>query len=182
MSLLVAFSGPIGSGKSTVSRQVALELGGIWSGFGNTVRAIAAERNIPNERKALQSLGADLVANSPDTFCRRVIASSDAKPSQDLIIDGVRHISIRNHLRALSPPRRFCLIYVDAAPDLRMSRLKTRDGLSADEVAELSKHSTEVEVETQLSQQADKKIQNFSDPAIAVDEVLEFLRSFRKMS
>jgi dephospho-CoA kinase len=178
MNFLVAFSGPMGSGKSTISKQVAAQVGGKWTGFGDAVRSIAKERSLVGGREMLQELGAELVAKSPELFCRRVISEASAATDQLLVVDGVRHKSIRDHLAAVSWPRRFCLVYVDAPLELRLDRLKSRDGLSAEKAAALANHSTEIEVENKLRQLADKRVDNFANPALAIEAVISFLQTF----
>jgi cytidylate kinase len=151
----LAFSGSIGSGKTSVSKRVASALGYGWNGFGSTVKRIAAERAIPINREALQSLGADLIANNPEAFCARVVDEARQAKDSPLVIDGLRHAHIRDVLRGLSAPRKLICIYVDVADDIRFNRLAERDGLSVLEIQTIERHSTEIEVNKELPQTVD---------------------------
>jgi dephospho-CoA kinase len=157
MSVAFAFCGSIGSGKSAVSRRFANRFAGAWNSFGNTVKLIATERAIEPSRENLQQIGAALVETEPENFCRRVLAgATDSQGSSEMIvIDGVRHRSILDHLRRLFTPNRLICVFVDAPLNIRVERLKDRDGLSEAQVLALQKHSTEVEVECDLRAAAD---------------------------
>ncbi len=77
---ILFFAGRLGSGKTTLSRAVANQLGARWNSFGNTVRKIAGERSLPMSRQNLQQLGSDLVDQTPEWFCNRVVA--EAEPNE----------------------------------------------------------------------------------------------------
>src|SRR6266852_1814791 len=104
MKPLFAFCGPIGSGKSSVSRAFAQVIGSAWNSFGATVREIAAERGLPLNRESLQEIGAAEVSKNRITFCRRVIDRAGADPRQGIVIDGLRHIDILEELRRAGAP------------------------------------------------------------------------------
>jgi dephospho-CoA kinase len=72
MSLLLCFSGQIGSGKSSVTTAISAALGWRRAGFGDYLRSeIARLGGDPNDRKALQNLGQKLVEDDSAAFCSR---------------------------------------------------------------------------------------------------------------
>jgi|ERR1017187_951538 dephospho-CoA kinase len=176
MNHLFAFCGPIGSGKSSVSKLFATKHGATWSGFGATVREIALERGLATDRGSLQCLGATLVKNEAGTFCRRVIALTARASDKPAVIDGLRHIAILQELRHILNPRKVVCIYVDAPLTIRLERVKKRDGLSPDQLARLEMHSTEVEVEHRLKGIADFVVDNQKSVAECVDSIMDWMQ------
>jgi dephospho-CoA kinase len=154
------FSGAIGSGKSTVSSQFARRIGAKWNSFGNTVRRIAAEQGIDPSRQNLQRLGAAAVEMNQEELCRKVIEGTEGGDEDYLVIDGVRHERILDCLRKSVSPRTLVAVFVDSPEQIRLERLRTRDGLSMDQITELQRHSTETEVETKLRTRADIVVSN----------------------
>jgi dephospho-CoA kinase len=160
MNTLFAFSGPIGSGKSDVSKRFAEIVGAKRNSFGSTVREIAIERGLPVSRGDLQALGALLVASERDGFCRRVVAIALNDLASPIVIDGLRHVEVLAELKRIVNPRMVRCIYVDAPPLVRLERVGLRDGLSQSALAELERHSTEVEVEQHLRARSDYIAEN----------------------
>ena len=173
---LFAFSGPIGSGKSNVSQLFAATIGGTWNSFGNAVRTVAVERGVPTDREGLQRLGAELVANERSSFCRRVVGQPSSDSEKPVVIDGLRHFEILEELRVVANPRNVVCVYVDAPLAIRLQRVNARDGLSADQLAKLQKHSTEVEVEQRLKSIADFCADNQSSPQQCVESILSWAK------
>jgi dephospho-CoA kinase len=174
MNTLFAFSGPIGSGKSDVSKLFAEQIGAKRNSFGSTVREIAVERGLSINRVGLQSLGAFLVASERDGFCRRVVSIALNNPASPIVIDGLRHIEILMELKRIVSPRTVRCIYVDASPSIRLERVRLRDGLSQSELAKLERHSTEVEVEQHLRAQADFIAENSNSLGECVQGLVEW--------
>ncbi|HMP06718.1 MAG TPA: AAA family ATPase, partial [Lacipirellulaceae bacterium] len=69
----LAFSGHIGSGKSTLSRAVADAIGAARVSFGDHVRAVARHQGEPETRERLQAIGEALVASKMNDFCQSVL-------------------------------------------------------------------------------------------------------------
>jgi dephospho-CoA kinase len=155
MKQYFAFSGPIGSGKSSVSKLFASTMGAGWAGFGSTIKEIALERHLPINRQELQRLGAELVEKERASFCGQVIAKGSNEQKPLAVIDGLRHLSVLEELRRLVGRERLLCIYVDAPQASRLERVRSRDGLSSEELADLEKHSTEIEVKNRLKEIAD---------------------------
>jgi dephospho-CoA kinase len=167
------FSGPIGSGKSSVSKLFASTIGAGWSGFGTVVKEIAVERQLPISREELQILGATLVRNERTSFCRRVITKATEACKNIAVIDGLRHVDVLEELRSLVGKGELLCVYVDAPQAVRLARVKTRDGLSAERIAELEKHSTEIEV-TNLKEVADFIASNVGSVEDCVASIVEW--------
>jgi dephospho-CoA kinase len=179
MSVLFAFSGPIGSGKSNVSKLFAERIGAKRNSFGGTVREIATERGLPVGRTDLQALGAILVASERDGFCRRVVAVALNDVLSTVVIDGLRHVEILAELKRIVDPRIVRCVYVDAPLSIRLERVRLRDGLSQSELVELQRHSTEVEVEQHLRAKSDYIADNSQTVGDCVERVIEWARGQR---
>ncbi len=170
------FCGKLGSGKSTVSKGVASRIGAKWNGFGSSVKSIAEERGLLTSRDQLQKLGAQLVIESPDFFCNRVLAEAGYSSSQVIVLDGLRHESILALLREkLAPDNLFC-VFVELEEKIRVDRIAKRNGLNEEEVRQLDTHSTEIEVE-KLRSVSDFVADNSKTPESAVDAVICWLDS-----
>lgn len=174
MNTIFAICGPIGSGKSSVSKQFAARIGATWNSFGSTTREIAKERGLPSTRQALQALGADLVANEQSKFCGRVLGAALRETDKPGVIDGLRHARILSCVRKIVDPRHVAVIYVDAPVEVRLQRVKLRDGLSEAQLAELDRHSTEVEVEQKLKALADFVADNSGTTELCVSEIVRW--------
>src|SRR5262249_926088 len=112
---VVCFSGRIGSGKTSVSRAVALQLRAAWTGFGEFMREAAVERGLdPGCRDVLQALGERLIAEQGvNWLCHEVIRRANWTPGQPLVIDGVRHIAVLDELRSQLSGHPLVLIHLD---------------------------------------------------------------------
>jgi cytidylate kinase len=154
MSLLVCFSGQIGSGKSTVSSAVADALGWSRAGFGDYVRAeVQRMGGDPTSREALQNLGQKLVENNATKFCRAVLQFGGFSPGDNFVIDGVRHLTIYDALVGLAPPSTAKLLFLRAGELNRSLRVKVRAD-SAD-FARAETHRVESELRDDLPLRAD---------------------------
>src|SRR5207237_1082407 len=74
--LVMALSGRIGSGKTTVSTEVARRLGWVRTSFGDYVRSLARSRGLDDSRETLQPLGASVLNEGVEPFCRAVLAQA----------------------------------------------------------------------------------------------------------
>lgn len=157
MSLLLCFSGQIGSGKSSVSAEVAKALGWRRTGFGDYLRSeIARSGGDPNDRQALQDLGQARVDKDALAFCRDVLASGGFRPGDNFVIDGIRHVSIFEHLAQVGKPSDAKLFFLDAGNATRSSRVQARS--DADDFERASKHRVEAELRQALPDCADATI------------------------
>jgi cytidylate kinase len=154
MSLLVCFSGQIGSGKSSVSAAVAEALGWRRTGFGDYLRSeITRLGGNPDSREALQDLGQKRVDEDPKSFCRDVLIAGGFKPGDNFVVDGVRHVSIFDILVAECKPTHTRLLFLGAVETTRIGRVQTRD--DAQDFARATTHRVEAELGDTLPQRAD---------------------------
>ena len=160
MQTNLLFAGRIGSGKTDVSKAVAEALGSRWNSFGAALKKIAAARGLPITRDNLQSLGEQMVACEPDDLCNRVLADAGPAGQQLVIIDGLRHRHICDVLKALLAPQPVRVVYVEVCDEVRRERLRNRDALTDAELERLEKHSTEIQVATDIRGLADLIVDN----------------------
>jgi cytidylate kinase len=154
VSLLLCFSGQIGSGKSSVSSAIAEALGWRRTGFGDYLRnEIARFGGDPSSRKALQDLGQSRVEGDPSAFCRDVLAAGGFQPGDDFVIDGIRHVGIFEILSIVSQPTRARLIFLGAAEATRIARVSERR--DRQDFARALGHRVESELRDALPQRAD---------------------------
>jgi len=123
----VAISGPIGSGKTTITRLLAEWLGWPSAAYGDIVRDVAAARGLPCDRGHLQETGAELIAGGWDQFTKLVLDRVRWAPGQPVIIDGVRHLGAIASLRRLTAPLLLLVAYLEIPPRAGLSRAHQRD-------------------------------------------------------
>lgn len=158
MSLLLCFSGQIGSGKSSVSAEVAKALGWRRTGFGDYLRGeIARSGGDPDDRQSLQDLGQTRVDEDALAFCRDVLSAGGFRQGENFVVDGVRHVSIFEHLARVSSPSDAKLIFLDAGKATRSSRVQTRS--DAKDFERASGHRVEAELYQALPDRADATIE-----------------------
>jgi hypothetical protein len=179
MSLLLCFSGQIGSGKSSVSIAVADALGWRRTGFSEYLRGEIIRRGgDPNDREALQDLGQGRVDDDPVTFCRDVLSAGGFVPAADFVIDGVRHVRIFEILAEVSLPSQARLLFLGALETTRIGRVKGR--ADAQDFTRASTHRVEAELREALPQRADGIVN--ADQAFdrVVSDCLELVREWRQ--
>lgn len=156
MGLVVAFSGRIGSGKSSVAVALADELGWPRAGFGDYLRSEIARRGgDPDSRQALQDYGQSLVEDDPEAFCAAVMASAGFLPGGNLLLDGIRHVAIYRIVQRLVSPSTSRLIYLAADEAVRVERVLTR-GRADEDLARAEQHQVEAELVEALPAAADQ--------------------------
>lgn len=144
--VVLGFAGPIGSGKSAVSRALAASLGWPRVAFGDYVRAIAGQRGLELTRPVLQEVGSSLINAGWDDFVLGVLAQAERRGSQGLLVDGIRHVAAIATLRKLVHPIPVLTIYLEAGLVLRRERL-LREGRDAFELELAEMHPVETELE-----------------------------------
>jgi dephospho-CoA kinase len=179
MSLLLCFSGQIGSGKSSVSTVIAEALGWRRTGFGEYLRSeIARVGGDPNDRKALQDLGQKRVDKDPTAFCRDVLSAGSFMPGDDFVIDGVRHVRIFEILTEVSTPSQARLLFLGALQTTRLARVEAR--ADARDFARASTHRVEAELHDALPQRADGIVNADQSLDHVVSDCLELIRHWQQ--
>lgn len=169
MTMLVCFSGQIGSGKSSVCTAIAEALGWSYAGFGDYLRAeIGRAGGDPTSREALQDLGQRLVEADAEGFCRSVLASGGFKDGKNFLLDGVRHVDIFRILTRIVAPSSARLLFLSADEIQRLDRIAERPDKS--DFTRAVGHQVEAELDNDLPAQADAIIdasQSFQDVVLA---------------
>lgn len=175
-AVVLAFAGAIGNGKSTVSAALAAALGCPRTGFGDYIREEAQRRGLdPTSREVLQVVGEQMVLAGWEPFCRAVLARGAWKPGESLVVDGIRHVKAVETLHMLVAPATLSLIYLEAPPTVRESRLRQK-GITDDEQRHrIETHSTEVEVSTLLPRIADLRMHSEVTQDVTVQQIIAWL-------
>lgn len=155
MAIAIAVAGRIGSGKTTVTKSVALSLGWPRASFGDYVRAVAKERGLPQTRTQLQELGTSLLRSDPPQFCAAVLHHSGWRLGENLIIDGLRHAETIPIIRGLVAPAPLKIVLISVPEETRLKRLAARGDGDKDSVASVEAHSSEQQVASALGDFAD---------------------------
>jgi dephospho-CoA kinase len=109
--MIIAFAGQISSGKSTLARALSEDSGWDRFSFGEYVGSCAELVGLdPKDRETLQDLG-EFLSKRPDRFARGFLAWT-GRP-ENMIIDGIRHVSILQAIRAQSGQQAVKLVFVD---------------------------------------------------------------------
>ena len=153
-SVIVTFSGAIGSGKSTLSRAIAKRLGFSRVSFGDHVKLIAGQRGIAQTRESLQEVGVSLIEAGWEGFCRSVLSQASWKVGQSLVVDGVRHVEALQTLRRITAPSRVVSVFVRLSESERKSRFE-QAGTPNAPLVQWASHSTEIQTGTMLPEVAD---------------------------
>jgi cytidylate kinase len=172
MSIVICFSGGIGSGKTTLARAVAARLGARVASFGDYVRAEATSRGIGHDRAALQDLGETLIDEMGwPAFCRAVLEGAGWSPGRSLVVDGVRHVAALDGIRTCVAPTPTKLVFVDASRDDRQARVDVLRG-KPDNLERAEGHSTEQDVKDKLQLVADLTLPGTATPEELVEKVV----------
>lgn len=153
MTVLLCFSGQIGSGKSSVSTAAAEALGWPRTGFGDYLRAEVRRSGGDPSREQLQNLGQFRVDADPAAFCRDVLAFGGFTPGMNFVVDGIRHVDVLTILRNLAAPSVARLVFLQAGDANRAARVEKRS--DCDDLARAQRHRVEAELCDALPQRAD---------------------------
>jgi dephospho-CoA kinase len=154
-SIVVCFSGRIGSGKSSVTEALQQALGWKRAGFGDYLRQLIAESGgDPNSRKVLQDLGQSLVESEPDAFCGAVLASGRFRQGEPFLLDGIRHVNIYRLIGKLVAPSQVRLIHLEVDDAHVRDRVAERPDGTAD-LARAERHRVEADLSQSLPHIAD---------------------------
>jgi hypothetical protein len=123
--LVVGLAGRRGSGKSTIAAELQRDFGFARVSFGDYVRGVAKERELPLELASLEALGRALIDELGwARFCRAVLTGTESSPR--VVVDGIRHVGARTTMRNLVAPGRFAVAFVQIDEAVRKRRLAAR--------------------------------------------------------
>jgi len=174
---VLAFSGSIASGKSTLSGEVAETLQWSRVSFGGYIRSVARSQGLTESREVLQAIGADLVETELEGFCRAVLAQAGWQVGQPNIVDGVRHVKVLDNLREIVAPMELYLIFVTVDEATRSVRLLERGVTSLEKYQHLEQDSTEQQVKADLAHMADLVIDSRCLLRESVKQIADWLES-----
>ena len=173
MNSIICFSGLPQTGKTTLSRRLALELRCKFVSFGDFVRQEAIKRGIVNAtRRDLQDLGQDLVTENVGEFCKQVLGTVQFSPGEQIVIDGVRHKEVLEVISKISHNQPMKVIYLTASD--RTRRRRTPQHL---ELASIESHEVESEVERDIKGLADFVIETEGDAGETFQLLVNWIRS-----
>ena len=178
--IVLGFAGSIASGKSTLSIEVAKALGWQRVSFGDYVRTVANCQGLRESREVLQAVGASLINQGVEQFCKSVLEQLNWKPGQPLVVDGIRHAEVVLTLRRLVAPSEFLLIFVMVNESTRETRLIEKGLTHWGQLQQIEAHSTEVQVQTVLLEMADLTVDNTREIKELVEEILMWVNQSRK--
>jgi adenylate kinase family enzyme len=155
-SRIVAVAGRTRAGKTTLTQALAETLGWPQTSFSSYVRATATARRLPEDRRTLQDLGAEMIEGMG---ARRFVEGALAHARFTLVdapflIEGVRHVSTLEALKEVAAPVPARLIYLKVSDEERDRRLAA-EGIAPAEGREWETHSTEHDVLHLLESRAD---------------------------
>lgn len=179
--VVLAFSGKVASGKSTLAAEVAKALDWKRASFGDYVRIVAKSQGLEPSREVLQDLGESL-AKTPEGFCRSMLAHFGWQSGEPLVIDGVRHREIVDALRRIVAPLELRLIFVDIADEQRRERLVREGDVDPDRMPQIEKHSTERQVGTVLPGIADLRVSTGKSIGDVVREIVSWVHQSESTS
>jgi dephospho-CoA kinase len=174
-SRILAFAGPIESGKSTISTVVAEQLNAPLVRFDDYLKKRAAETGRPAIREALQELADEMVRQDVRGFCSEVLKQRPWQAGVPLVIDGLRHVEVVDALRELLAPAVEHLFYIHVDCLTQAKRFR-QDTLSHEKsLEELERHPTEIQVRTVLLDRADLVLDGAHPVEELVGQILAFL-------
>jgi dephospho-CoA kinase len=157
MTLVVAIAGRMGSGKTTLSKDLAAAMGCPRATFGDYVRQQVHDRGLPLTRENLQVIGPELLLKDPAAFCISVITSCGWQKGLDLVIDGLRHLVTIPIIHRITEPAVMKIVYISVPEETRLKRLSDRGEGGPENVARMESHSSEQELGS-IAQMADIRI------------------------
>ena len=170
--MVLTFAGPIGSGKSTLSRNIARDLGWAYASFGDYVRQIALQNDRGNSREVLQDTGASIVKELGwDPFCSSVLAQATWETGKPLVVDGIRHVEALQALNKITAPSKVSLVFIDV-DESDIEARASRKPLHEDR----SHHSTEEQVYSILPGLADLRVDGSNTVEDLVREIVTWVR------
>lgn len=177
MTAVVAFSGRIAIGKSSIANSLAENRGAESASFGALVRELAASRGLDaSDRHVLQDLGEGLIAeHGYGWLCEELLRRSHWRRECDLLVDGVRHVEVLSQLRILVAPIRLIHVHLSLDSEELLYDRSQQRGLSNADRAKYEQHSTEKDVLDGLPQRADLLLSAANPVELLVQEINQFI-------
>lgn|ERR1700692_4885008 len=173
MGTVIAFSGPIGAGKSTISQKVADLLHWPRVSFGEYVQKVAEEnKQDPNDRAVLQRLGQALVLSDVDGFVEGVLKQKEWRGDGNLVVDGLRHAEVRHALIQQINPSVLKHVFVTVDEDTRQQRVREEDKVEPRILMRYDQDITEAQIPRIIREYKDIEVSGRLPSEIAAREVI----------
>lgn len=179
-SIILAFAGGIGSGKSKLSLEVASILGWQRLSFGDYIRNYALQYGLDQSREMLQQLGENLIAKLGwEKFCKDFLEKGNRVGDQSLIVDGIRHIEVLEALKKILSPNKILLVFISLPFEERFSRVAERDKIEKSNLRKYDSHSTEVQINSSLFKVADLIIDGSRPVKELTGEIISWIHQYQ---
>lgn len=171
--IILAFSGPMRSGKSSVSKQVAQTLHWPRASFGEYIRMQARREGLNESREVLQHLGNTIIETEGwEVFCRNVLEEAHWRPGTSLVVDGIRHREVLEAIQKLAAPVEIRLVFVAINQQVQTQRMLGKDVATVEELQRVEADSTEEQVKTVLPEMADITVDGTQPPDEIVQKII----------
>ncbi|WP_431205527.1 patatin-like phospholipase family protein [Bradyrhizobium betae] len=176
MGIVIAFSGPIGAGKSTISQKVAELLHWPRVSFGEYVQKVAAEYGEDrDDRTVLQRLGQALVLADVDGFVDGVLREKqwrNAAGEGNLVVDGLRHAEVRHALVQNIKPNTLKHVFVTVDEDTRQQRVFKEDNIEPRLLMRYDQDITEAQIPRIIREYKDIEVSGKLPAPVAAKEIV----------
>jgi hypothetical protein len=179
VSVVIAISGSLRSGKTTLALALAETLQCPRASFGDYVRSKADEAGLGHDRATLQDLGERLIElEGWQAFCEHTLGNAGANGhTAPLVVDGLRHAPALYALREIFAPVRVVLTHVNAGDEQARTRRLEPDASDERPIAAIEAHSTERDTKQLLPGLADLHISASGGVDVACQETMSWLRA-----
>lgn len=179
--MIITLAGAIGSGKSTLAVALGNAIGAPAYSFSGYVRSVVDSQGLDSSnRTVLQDIGHALVLEDPRVFLDQALAWGGHRPGSDLVLDGLRHLSVLDALRArqVEGVEPVLLIYLDTPFSTRELRAKAR-GDDPERLLLNEAHPAEHDLHAGLKEMADLVLDGDLDQEALVAEALAVVEAAR---
>lgn len=167
---VIAVSGRIASGKSTLADSLASETGWPVASFGAYVRSVAEQRGLGTDRPTLQAIGSELVRDGEEPFVIAVLRAAGWRPGRPAVVEGVRHLTVLRTVRRVAAPLPVLHVHVALSETERNARTVARGDTESAE-----NHDTERDARVILEHVADVMADGAADPVAQAAEIVRRL-------
>ena len=120
-------SGKIGSGKTTIGKMIANEIGGIHGSVSDFLKAELKKQGITTPtREQLQDLGVAYIENGWVEFASQTVKHIGRKKELPFVIDGIRHINFLNAIKMICWPAPVYEVVLHANDDTLQQHISIR--------------------------------------------------------
>ena len=181
--LVIAVSGKLRSGKTHLTRELSRQLGWPRVAFGEYVRlAVEQEGGDPCSRTELQDYGQSRIATDVFDFCRSVLGQIDYDRHTNIIVDGIRHVSVLEAIQQICTPKQTRLVYIECADETRYARARNSE-IKEHVFTEQNQHPVELESGETLKNLANLIVSGEGNQFEVVQHTIENIRLWlRKFS